>query len=150
MKQYLGTTALVTGANRGMGRAFAPVIKSNGGGTMINMSSIAGLVNFPVFGTYSASKAAVHSMIQGVWGELASDGITVVGVYPGPVDTDMGANIPMDKTPASVVVQNVLKLTAAGDEDIFPDDQSAELQRGLSAIAKGIEKHLAAMVGAAQ
>lgn len=131
-------------------RAFAPVLKANGGGKIINMSSIAGLVNFPAFGTYSASKAAVHSMIQGTRAELAADGTSVFGVYSGPVDTDMGANIPMEKTSAAEVVNSVLTQAAEGKEDIYPDRQSLELSHGLAANAKGIEQHLAAMVGGGQ
>ncbi len=66
-----------------MTRAFAPVLAANGGGAMITVSSIAGLVNFPDLGSYSASKAAVHSMIQGTRAELAGQKTQVFGVYPG-------------------------------------------------------------------
>ena len=47
-------------------RAFVPIIESNGGGALINIGSFASLVNFPPFPTYSDSKAAVHSLTQGV------------------------------------------------------------------------------------
>lgn len=63
-------------------RSFAPTLAANGGGTIVNMSSIAGLVNMPVFASYSASKAAVHSLTQGARAELAGQETLVVGVYP--------------------------------------------------------------------
>lgn len=64
-----------------MCRAFAPVLASRKG-ALVNVCSIFGLVNLPVNGTYSASKAAVHSLVQGVRAELAPAGVRVVGVYP--------------------------------------------------------------------
>jgi len=61
---YFGTFNMI--------RAFAPGLGANGGGTIINLASIASHVNFPVLGSYSASKAAVHSLTQGVRAELAA------------------------------------------------------------------------------
>ncbi len=64
--QISGCVAFVTGANRpnGMGRAFAPVLKANGGGTIVNIASIVSFANIPLIGSYSASKAAVQSLTQ--------------------------------------------------------------------------------------
>ena len=70
-------------------RTFVPTLAENGGGTIVNMSSIAGLVSMAVFAPYSASKAAVNSLTQGARAELTAQGTPVVGVYPGPVDTDI-------------------------------------------------------------
>ena len=42
----------------------APVLATNGGGAVVNISSIAGLTNVPFIATYSASKAALHSLTQ--------------------------------------------------------------------------------------
>ena len=68
-------------------RRFAPVLQRNGGGAIINVASVGGLTNFPPYPTYSASKAAIHSLTQGARILLAAQGIEVYGVYPGPVDT---------------------------------------------------------------
>ena len=68
--------------------SFAPSLASNGGGAVVNLASVAGLTNFPFFPTYSASKAAVHSLTQAARALLAPQGTAVLGVYPGPVDTD--------------------------------------------------------------
>jgi NAD(P)-dependent dehydrogenase (short-subunit alcohol dehydrogenase family) len=77
---YFGTLAMC--------RAFAPVLKSNGSGAIVNMLSILGKVNFPMNASYSASKAAAILMTQGVRAELAAQGTLVVGVMPGTVDTE--------------------------------------------------------------
>jgi NAD(P)-dependent dehydrogenase (short-subunit alcohol dehydrogenase family) len=42
----------------------APTLARNGGGAVINIGSAAGLTNVPFFPTYSASKAALHSLTQ--------------------------------------------------------------------------------------
>ena len=129
-------------------RSFAPVLAANGGGTIVNMSSIAGHVNFPVLGSYSASKAAVHSLTQGVRAELAAQGTLVIGVYPGPVDTDMTINLPMDKTAPNAVAQAILAGVEAGDEDVYPDPKATEMRAALLDDPKAVEKEVAEMLPA--
>jgi len=129
-----------------MTRAFAPVLKNNGGGTIVNLASIASHVNFPVLGSYSASKAAVHSLTQGTRAELAAQGTTVIGVYPGPVDTDMAAGFPMDKTPPATVAKNILAAVEAGDEDVYPDPVAFDLHSGILSDPKAVEKQIGEML----
>jgi len=127
-------------------RAFAPILAANGGGGVINLASIASHANFPALGSYSASKAAVHSLTQGIRAELAAGGTQVTGVYPGPVDTDMAANFPMDKTPPLEVAETILAAVEAGDEDVYPDVVSVELHTGLLADPKAVEKQVGEML----
>ncbi|MCZ6672089.1 MAG: SDR family oxidoreductase [Verrucomicrobia bacterium] len=128
-------------------RAFVPVLESNGGGAIINISSIAGLVNFPMFPTYSDSKAAVHSLTQGI--RLIKGGsVQVVGVYPGPVDTDMAADLEMDKaTPQSVAV-SILNAVEAGKDEVFPDPVAEGFSGPYEAGTKTLEKQTAEMLAA--
>ncbi|MGO1117954.1 SDR family oxidoreductase [Rhodovibrionaceae bacterium A322] len=127
-------------------RAYAPVLARQGGGAIINMASIASHVNFPALGSYSASKAAVHSLTQGVRAELAAQGTQVVGVYPGPVDTDMAASFPMDKTAPSAVVAAVFSALEAGEEDIYPDPMAQDLQKSMLADMKSVERQIGEML----
>ena len=129
-----------------MTRAFAPTLAANGGGAIVNMSSIAGHVNFPMLGSYSASKAAVHSLTQGVRAELAAQGTLVVGVYPGPVDTDMAASFPMEKASPKAVVQRILSAVATGEEDVYPDSAATEMHAGLLGDPKAFEKQVGEML----
>jgi NAD(P)-dependent dehydrogenase (short-subunit alcohol dehydrogenase family) len=135
---YFGTLNMI--------RAFAPVLASNGGGAIVNLSSIAAHVNFPVLGSYSASKAAVHSLTQGVRAELAAQNTLVVGVYPGPVDTSMAENFPMDKASPNVVAQTVLSGVEDGQEDVYPDPVSVEMHAGLLGDPKAVEKQAGEML----
>ena len=92
---YFGVLRLV--------QAFAPVLAKNGGGAIGNVGSVVGLSNFPMFASYSVSKAAVRSLTQALRVQLAEQGTQVFGIYPGPVDTDMAAELPLEKaTTASV------------------------------------------------
>eukprot|EP00522_Entomoneis_paludosa_P012631 CAMPEP_0172461730 /NCGR_PEP_ID=MMETSP1065-20121228/41563_1 /TAXON_ID=265537 /ORGANISM="Amphiprora paludosa, Strain CCMP125" /LENGTH=207 /DNA_ID=CAMNT_0013217153 /DNA_START=180 /DNA_END=799 /DNA_ORIENTATION=+ len=83
--------------------AFAPLLQkqASGDSAVVNIASIASLVNFPLGGTYSASKAAAHSLTQAQRRDLPES--LVIGVYPGPIDTEMAAGIEMDKASPSDV-----------------------------------------------
>lgn len=129
-----------------MSRAFAPILSKNGGGALVNISSIGGLVGIPAIGTYCATKAAVHSLTQSVRGELAAQGTLVVGVYPGPVDTDMAAGGDFEKELPAVVAQAVLEGIDRGDEYIYPDKTAKEVAQGLKNNVKAVEKQWASVL----
>ncbi|WP_420404438.1 SDR family oxidoreductase [Nisaea sp.] len=132
-----------------MVQAFAPVLGANGGGAMVNLASIVSHVSFPALGSYSASKAAAHSLTQAIRGELRAQGTHVLGVYPGPVDTDMGAAVKMEKTPPAVVAKAVLDALETGEEDVYPDPTAQHLHQSLLADAKAVERETAQMLPAA-
>ncbi|CAH2030264.1 Short-chain dehydrogenase [Trichlorobacter ammonificans] len=131
-----------------MCRAFAPLLEAKGSGTIVNVCSIIGLVNLPVNGTYCASKAAGHSLLQGMRAELAPRGIRVVGVYPGPVDTKMTAGQEMPKATPVQVASAILTGLERDAEDIFPDPMSQGVHEQLAKNAKQVEKQFAAMIPA--
>ncbi|HET7523895.1 MAG TPA: glucose 1-dehydrogenase [Acidimicrobiales bacterium] len=77
------------GVYRGM-RAAAPTMKASGrGGSIINISSIDGLIGMPGVAGYVASKFAVRGMTKTAALELAPFGIRVNSVHPGYIDTPM-------------------------------------------------------------
>ena len=119
------------------------------GGAVVNVSSIAGLTNFPFYPTYSASKAAIHSLTQGSRALLGSKGVAVFGVYPGPVDTDMAKDIPMDKTSPGDVARDILDGVETGREDIFPDPFAVSFGEQFHSSPKASEEQIAAMVNEA-
>jgi NAD(P)-dependent dehydrogenase (short-subunit alcohol dehydrogenase family) len=117
-------------------------------GAVINVSSVAGLTNFAFFPTYSASKAANHSLTQGSRALLAARGVSVIGVYPGPVDTDMAKEITFEKTSPESVAEAILDGIEAGTEDIFPDPFAAHFGAQFESSPKTSERQVAAMVAA--
>jgi NAD(P)-dependent dehydrogenase (short-subunit alcohol dehydrogenase family) len=123
-----------------MTRAFAPILTNNGGGVLVNISSVMGLVGIPAAGAYSATKAAIHSMTQSVRGELKAQNTRVIGVYPGPIDTEMTAGLPFDKETPQRVALAILNGIEAGKEDIYPDSMALNFVAQLQADAKGLER----------
>ena len=69
-------------------RAFLPGMLDNGGGSIINMSSVAGPITGPVNRlVYSASKAAVVGLTKGVAADYVTQGIRCNAICPGTVDS---------------------------------------------------------------
>lgn len=132
---YFGTLSMV--------RAFAPILKNNGGGAIVNILSVVSVANAPVFSSYSASKAALNSLTQGIRAELASQGTQVIGVFPGPVDTDMAEAVPMDKVAPSEVANLILQAVEKGIEDVYPDPVSQGVFAEIQAPLKAVEKQFA-------
>lgn len=70
-------------------RAFVPGMKGSGYGRILNLSSIMSHVSLPGRAAYSSAKAALLGLTRALALELAADGITVNGISPGPIGTDM-------------------------------------------------------------
>jgi len=129
-------------------RQFSPILARNGGGAWVSVGSAAGLTNVPMFPTYSASKAALHSLTQCARLLLAAQETWVFGAYPGPVDTDMVRDLAMPKAPAHEVAAAILDGVESGQEDIFPDAFSRDFGRQFESSPKTSERQVAAMVAA--
>jgi len=80
-----------------MSRRFVPHMKGTGYGRILCMTSIMSHVSLPQRAAYSASKAAVLGLIRALALELATEGITVNGISPGPFATEM--NLPIVNNP---------------------------------------------------
>jgi len=128
-----------------MARAFAGVIERNGGGAIVNVLTVVALASMPGIAAYNASKAAAWSMTQSLRGSLAGKGVAVIGVFPGPVDTEMSAAIPVEKTSAADVASSIVYGIEAGQEDIFPDRMSASVYETWRTDHKAVERQFAAM-----
>lgn len=73
-------------------QAVIPVMQQQGGGTIINISSVAGHIPLPFHAAYSATKFALNAIGKAAGVELKKDGIHVLTVCPGYVRTDFGKN----------------------------------------------------------
>jgi NAD(P)-dependent dehydrogenase (short-subunit alcohol dehydrogenase family) len=80
-----------------MCRSFVPGMKGTGYGRILNMSSIMSHVSLAGRTAYSSAKAALLGLTKALALELAADGITVNGISPGPIGTDM--NLALLKDP---------------------------------------------------
>lgn len=126
----------------------APALARNGGGAVVNIGSAAGLTNVPFFPTYSASKAALHSLTQAARNLLGAQGTSVFGVYAGPVDTDMSRELTLPKASARDVAFAILDGIEAGQEDIFPDPYAVQFGRQFESSPKASEREMATLIAA--
>ena len=78
-------------------RAFVPHMKGKGYGRIVNMTSIMSHISLPGRTAYSTSKAALLGFTRALALELATEGVTVVGISPGPFATEM--NLPLINNP---------------------------------------------------
>lgn len=69
-----------------------PIMSQQGGGTIINISSVAGHIPLPFHAAYSASKFALDAISKAARVELKKNGIHVMTVCPGYVRTAFGEN----------------------------------------------------------
>ena len=96
-------------------QAAAPAMRARGGGSIVNISSIAGLRGFPGALAYVGTKWAVRGMTKTAATELAADRIRVNSVHPGLIDTPMiAAN--SAETNAAVVAGTPLKRAGTAEE----------------------------------
>jgi NAD(P)-dependent dehydrogenase (short-subunit alcohol dehydrogenase family) len=120
---YFGTLAMC--------RAFAPILKRNGGGGLVNVLSVVSWFNAPMQGSYCASKSAEWSLTKAVRFELRQQGTYVASVFAGYIETDMTAGLTLVKSSPDDIARRVLAGIRSGDEEILADERSQTLRREL-------------------
>ncbi|MDQ1249734.1 MAG: hypothetical protein QG597_4110, partial [Actinomycetota bacterium] len=122
-----------------------PAMAAAGGGSVINVSSVAGLGGAPLMSHYGAAKAAVLSLTKSLALEVAYAGVRVNALVPGWIETDLTDFLRQD----SGVEQNLLErvpmqrwgtadeiaaaaLFLASDDSSFMTGQTLVVDGGLS------------------
>ncbi len=96
-----------TGVFLGMKHA-VPALRRAGGGSIVNISSIAGLIGLPNIPAYQASKGAVRLLTKNAAVQYATDKIRVNSVHPGRIETPMTAPLAPERR------EMLLRLTPLG------------------------------------
>ncbi|MDR5761525.1 SDR family oxidoreductase [Caballeronia sp. LZ035] len=113
-------------------QAFAPVLKKNGGGAVINILSVLSWVSLPAGGAYHISKAAMWAATNALREELREQGTLVVAAHPAYIDTDMTAGVTGEKSTPEHVVNEVLAAVARDQEEVLVDETGRAVKQSLS------------------
>jgi NAD(P)-dependent dehydrogenase (short-subunit alcohol dehydrogenase family) len=111
-----------------LAQEFAPALKARGADGVnsavagVNLLSIYALTNFPPHGTFSASKAAAHSLAQCLRAEMRPTGVRVINVYPGPIDDEWNQLLLPPKIAPSALANAIVNALKQGTEDVYPGD----------------------------
>jgi NAD(P)-dependent dehydrogenase (short-subunit alcohol dehydrogenase family)/uncharacterized OB-fold protein len=133
-----------------LAQEFGPALKSRSAdGTSsatawVNLLSIYALSNFPPHGTFSASKAAAHSLAQCLRAEMRPSGIRVVNLFPGPIDDEWNQHTPPPKLAPAALANAIVKALREGIEDAYPGDVAQEWLERWRDNPKVLERELAA------
>ena len=133
-----------------LAQAFGPAMRARGADgqssavAWVNVLSVFALSNFPAHGTFSASKAAAHSLSQCLRAEMRTAGVRVINVFPGPIDDEWNQNLPPPKVAPTALASAIVKALKEGIEDVYPGDVAQEWVERWRENPKVLERELAA------
>jgi NAD(P)-dependent dehydrogenase (short-subunit alcohol dehydrogenase family)/uncharacterized OB-fold protein len=137
-----------------LAQAFGPAMRARGADgqssavAWVNLLSVFALCNFPVHGTFSASKAAAHSLSQCLRAEMRAAGVRVINVFPGPIDDEWNQTLPPPKLAPAALAHAVVAALRDGVEDVYPGDVAQEWRERWHDNPKVLERELALGSGA--
>jgi NAD(P)-dependent dehydrogenase (short-subunit alcohol dehydrogenase family) len=133
-----------------LARAFAPILKANGGGAICNVLSSGGLVAVPAMGGYSPSKFAGRAAATCIRAELAGQKTQVSALIVGSVDTRMAAHVAGQKeAPADIAAAGLMAIRRNIDE-LDTDRMAVEVRASLARDPKALERSMARMLQATE
>ncbi|RST48064.1 SDR family oxidoreductase [Variovorax sp. DXTD-1] len=116
-----------------MSKAFAPILKANGGGALLNVLSAASWANGGELAAYSASKSAAWSLTNALRSELSAQQTQVLALHMAYVDTDLTRGFDVPKTSPGDIVKRALDGLEAGEDEVLADEITRQLKRGMTA-----------------
>lgn len=116
-----------------MSKAFAPILRANGGGALLNVLSVASWVNGGELAAYSASKSAAWSLTNALRAELAAQKTQVLALHMAYVDTDLTRGFDVPKSSSVDIVKRALDALEAGHDEVLADELTQQVKRGMTA-----------------
>lgn len=129
-----------------LSRAFAPQLKSNGGGAIVNVLSAAAIVPVPNMGGYSPSKFAARAMGVALRAEMLDQGTQVHNLIVGSVDTRMAAHVAGQKESPATVARAGLRAVKKNIPEVDTDDFAVGVRAAQARDPATLERQMAAML----
>ncbi len=114
---------------------FAPVLKQNGGGALLNVLSVVSFVNAPALSTYSISKTAAWGLTNALRNELRPQGTQVLALHVGFIDTDLTRGFEVPKTSPEVVAARAFDALEGDSGEVMADEVAQLVKGGLSSVS---------------
>jgi NAD(P)-dependent dehydrogenase (short-subunit alcohol dehydrogenase family) len=139
--RYLGLLRLA--------QAFGPILRSRGAdgvnsaAAFVNLLSVHALMNWPAYGSYSATEAACLSAAQCMRAELRPGGVKVMNVFFGPLETEWFQTVPPPKVTPAALAHAVVRALQRGLEDVFVGDIAEDIRQRLAVNPKALEREMA-------
>lgn len=117
-------------------QAFLPGMKTAGGGTIVQISSVLGKFSAPYTAGYNASKHALNAVSDALRLEAAQYGVRVVSVYPASTESNFRANslgaegtpkVRPGRVPAALVASRVVQAVRRGERDVYIGPRDAAM-----------------------
>jgi short-subunit dehydrogenase len=138
--RYLGLMRLA--------QAFGPVLRSRGAdgvnsaAAFVNLLSVHALMNWPAYGSHSATEAACLSAAQCMRAELRPGGVKVLNMFFGPLETEWFQTVPPPKVMPAVLANAVIRALKQGVEDAFVGDVAEDIRQRLAVNPKALEREM--------
>ncbi len=139
--RYLGLLRLA--------QAFGPMLRFRGAdgvnsaAAFVNLLSVHALMNWPAYGSYSATEAACLSAAHCMRAELRPSGVKVLNVFFGPLETEWFQTVPPPKVAPAALAKAVVRALQQGLEDVFVGDVAEEIRQRLAVNPKALEREMA-------
>jgi len=139
--RYLGLLRLA--------QAFGPILRFRGtdgvnsAAAFVNLLSVHALMNWPAYGSYSATEAACLSAAQCMRAELRPGGVKVLNVFFGPLETEWFQTVPPPKVAPATLANAVVRALRQGTEDAFVGDVAEDIRQRLAVNPKALEREMA-------
>jgi NAD(P)-dependent dehydrogenase (short-subunit alcohol dehydrogenase family) len=144
MTEIKGRTAVVTGGQRGLGKQLAAELLVRGAAKVYVTartpveSDDPRLIPFAADITDPISVAALWSATNSMRVHLREQGTQVLGVYVGPIDTEMSRPLDVVKSPPEFVARTALDALEDGQSEVLVDDATRAVKATLSGPVEGL------------
>jgi NAD(P)-dependent dehydrogenase (short-subunit alcohol dehydrogenase family)/uncharacterized OB-fold protein len=127
---------------------FGPTMRARGAdgvnaaSAFVNLLSVHALVNWPLYGAFSAAEAACLSAAQALRAELRDGGVKVLNVFAGPLDTEWFQSVPPPKLSPEALAAATVDALRKGIEDAYVGDVARDIRARMDVEPKAVEREL--------